>query len=110
MPNVTAGYSLPSAGTPSQVQIIWTVNGSPAATVNVPVVSGQTAYSVDFNSGNPGVTLNGGDVVGCTGQAQDIPNSEMGPVDTPTPATVTIPAGPPPPPGDLVNFTLTVNP
>jgi hypothetical protein len=85
-------------------QVQWTLNGvNSGAVQSIPQSSaGDTAgYATDFATANPGVTLNGNDVVDATIKGFDAnDNLSSTPV---TPPAVTVPPTPPSPP---TNVTL----
>lgn len=102
MANATLTWSKSPSSNVNKYTISWTLDGNPAAVVDVPQsASGDSGgYSTDFNSGNPGVTLKGGDVVDCTIVAVDTVNGLTSTPVTPPAVTVpTPPAAPEPPAG-----------
>ena len=102
--NITASWSPPATGTPTNYLITWTRNGTALPVVNVPA----STTTLDF-AASTGVTPQPSDQITATGQAVDTVNNLTGPITTPTPATVTVPAPPPVAPGPLQNFTLAVS-
>lgn len=111
MSNVIASWPAsvpgPNLGKVTGYNVVWTLNGAPAATVTVPQsASGDSGgYTADFNSGNPGVTLAAGDVVDCTVVAADTTDSLLSPPDTAPPITIPVPLQPP---AAVASVTLTL--
>lgn len=100
MPDVQLSWQR-SPDTVTAYTLAWTLDGNPAATVNVPQSgSGDTGgYSSLFTAGNPGVTLKAGDTVGCTLTCTGATGTSS-PV-TPSPVTIPTPPAPPQPPQNV---------
>ena len=76
-------------------------NGAPLPSISVPVVPGQTTYSVAYPN-----ALEPGDVVGANVQSVDKFGQSSAPVPS-APPTVTVP--PPAPPAGPTNVVLTLS-
>ena len=99
MANAKLTWTKSPSSSVNQYSVQWMLDNNPAAQVPVPSSTNGDAsgYSTDFNSGNPGVTLNNGDIVGATLTAVDTINNLQSTPVTPSPITISIPTAPSPP-------------
>jgi hypothetical protein len=113
MADVTGAWEASSSSNTTEYWFTWvyTAVGQPATStlVKIPRTAAQdsSGYTSDFSLAT-GVTPNPGDTIGATLQVNDAVNNLQGPVQTPTPASITIPTVPTAP-LPATGFTLTLS-
>ncbi len=109
MNDVTASWEASPSSNVTGYQITWSQNGGVFPPVTVPQTSASdvAGYTSDFGTAT-GKTANPGDTIGATLIVLDAPDNLQGPVQRPTPATVTIPTVPVAP-QPATGFTLALS-
>jgi hypothetical protein len=95
MADVTASWDASPSSNVTGYSISWVQNTNPAIVVLIPRTSAQdsSGYTSDFASAT-GITPAPGDVIGATLIVMDAVDKLQGPVQSFTPASVTIPTVP----------------
>jgi hypothetical protein len=80
--------ALSPVGTPTEMQVTWTYDGTPQAVQTIPAVAGQTVYPYPFSANNPDIELVNGDTVAASVLEFDSVNNLTGPASTIGPITI----------------------